>query len=266
MKWNGVSTVDYLIVDPPLLQGTKSFKVLELTDFSDHKPLSLTMKSKAETPPNTSQEHATMIEKCPNKFKWDEEGKKRFKESLKSESDSQTPSLLLRCEETLSRERCEKLCEAVTIVFTTAADKALVRPKDPPNKGGGNKPWYDGQCGALKKIQDKARVYSSNHPFDEEARKEFHDAKREYRRVRRIKKSSYQKGLNEELEADGNVNWKVLKKLKKVDTQEANDLCPQEFYQFFKDLYGKDIEVEDHRRDLIGIKLRANLELINSQA
>ena len=265
MKWNGVSTVDYIIVDPPLLQRTKNMKVFDLTDFSDHRPLSLTIKSKAENPLKTTQCHTTMIEKCPNKFKWDEEGKRRFKESLKARSDSETPSLILQSEETLSRERCEMLCDAVTNVFTTAADKSLVRARDPPNKGGGIKPWYDGQCGALKKIQDTARLFSSNHPFDELARKKFHDAKREYRRVRRIKKSSYEKGLNEELEADGNINWKVLKKLKKANTQEANDMCPQEFYHFFKDLYGRDVEVEDHRRDLIGVKLRANLELINSQ-
>jgi len=267
MKWNGVSTVDYIVTNPTLLNSISNLTIQELTEFSDHKPLSLTMLMTSENrSPRLNNADTTMLQKCPNKFKWDEDAKKSFSQVLKSESDKMSPDLMIQCSESLTKERCHQLCEAVTNIYQTSAENSLTRAKDPP-KNKGQQPWYDDQCKILKKKQDKARRRASNHPFNKEAREEFHNTKREYRKLLRRKRAGYKKGLNEELEdkGTGSINWKVLKKLKKADSEEDSDICPQEFYQFFKELYGKDVDVEDHRRLLIGTKLRANLQLMKSE-
>ena len=259
-RWNGVSTVDYFITHPVLISQIRSLNIGQHTEFSDHKPLSLELaigKHLTAGPSNT--QNSTMLEKCDNKFVWNPEAKTSYQNILKAESDLAIPALTQLCEEADTSTKCEAICHAVSGIYSTTAVKALTRAKDPPKNVGGTQPWYDGQCRAMKKIMDDKRKEADNQPFNAEARIASNDAKRGYRRCLRSKKANHKKELNEDLEKDGNINWKSLKKLKRADSHEANNKCPQEFFTFFKDLYGKEASIEEGRKELIPQLLKTTL-------
>lgn len=72
-KYNGCSVVDYMAATPNLKEGVLllSFKVLELTKFSDHKPCLCTIKRT-----NTLTDASNLLEALedvPTRYKWDHE-------------------------------------------------------------------------------------------------------------------------------------------------------------------------------------------------
>jgi len=258
--------VDYLITSPTFLSQVQTLKVGELTEYSDHKPLTLQLMLKTQQhKEEDSSEPKTMLQKSSNKYIWNQESPAQYKEGLELESESLVSALLKQATDACDKESCTSLCESVSKIYTIAADKTLTRAKDPPKSRAGVKPWFDGECKVLKMTMDRDRRGASNRPFDEGARTRFHDSKRSYKRCLKLKKNNYMRELNEELDNDGNINWKTLKKLKKTDSQVADNKCPQRFFTFFKDLYGKDTTVAEDKRELLPHLLEEYLKAEDTQ-
>jgi exonuclease III len=68
INYNGASVVDYMAATPNLLESIESFKVLELSKFSDHKPCLCKLKRKNHLV--DPDELLESLENVPQSYKW----------------------------------------------------------------------------------------------------------------------------------------------------------------------------------------------------
>ena len=70
LRYNGSSVIDYMLAEDSLLSSISNFKVLDFTDFSDHRPIKCRLKR------STNIDHVQIIEKFtdqPQRYQWDQD-------------------------------------------------------------------------------------------------------------------------------------------------------------------------------------------------
>ena len=71
VNYNGCSVVDYVTASPELLRKIESFKVLDLTKFSDHRPCLCKIRKKNSY--FDAEDLIDQLQDVPKKYKWDNE-------------------------------------------------------------------------------------------------------------------------------------------------------------------------------------------------
>ena len=79
INYNGGSTVDYFLTSKPLQEKLASLTDGPLTEFSDHKTLTLTLDLSYETDRKSNLNHLK-LEEAPQKYKWSSDSQTKFLE------------------------------------------------------------------------------------------------------------------------------------------------------------------------------------------
>lgn len=67
---------------------------------------------------------------------------------------------------------------------------------------------------------DRTRRRANNRPFDDTARKDFYNAKKEYKKQLKSSKTDYKNKLNTELGSSNSINWNTLSKLRNINSND----------------------------------------------
>ena len=249
-KYNGQSVADYMAVTPNLKSLVKWFKVLSLTDLSDHKPL--LCKFSVKVPLLPAELIEKLYQKAPTKPKWD--GDATTQEFIANLNRDDQAARLLELsasplenteniyslndkfinilENSLGTERNPNSSEHKVKLFSKKKRRSKFRPKQK---------WFDAECITTKRELNKlTRRYGKN-PLDDHLRTRFYTAKKEYKKLIKKKKSLFFIELNQEILQDDQISWKNLKTVKKFSEKPSRlDIFDMsKFYQFFMDLYKK---------------------------
>ena len=242
-RYNGTSVIDYMMASHSLQDHVSYFKVLDLTEHSDHRPILCYIHAAGKQDSVLPPLQENHFEDKPLGYKWvsaNQESKMKF-------LDTQKQADIIEKITTVATANCSgtkevyELNQKLVGVFKSIADQSLQRRKRPkcsrrPNK----KVWFDKECRQLKRLLNKlARKYSKN-PESEPQRVTFYETKKHYRHVIKLKKSRYYSQLNCEIQQNNKIDWESMKKLKsaKKDPEQLDLHDLSNFYEFFKQLYG----------------------------
>ena len=251
VNYNGCSVVDYAATSPELRDAVKSFQVLNLTKYSDHKPCVATLAIPHHY--SAADQILRLLQDAPIKYKWPKEEATDFKFMLTMNSpefkDKIYPLIHKRC---INAEEVTELNAGIISIYRNVADVVVPRKlprlnkptnghKKRPNKMKSKSPWFDIACiRAKRNLNSLAKKYGE-FPQSATLRDVYYEARRSYRKLIKKKRDEFIEKLCKDIEEGKNVNWKTFKSLKSSQSQTTNldafDMV--NFCNFFTNLYGK---------------------------
>ena len=241
----GCSVIDYFAIASSAFPSVSLMEILPFTHFSDHRPLSLTLRTNqfsvvALKPLEESHDPA------PAKFLFNEHSKYEFID-VQSQDQFQTKLNTLSAQiplpigdesSILSRPTVQKINDEYTKYLREMTELCSKKTKVNPKKRK-NKPWYKWGSAEGKRAMKRAERATTNHPKSDFIRTKFYEVKKAYRSLcNRLKNEFYSK-LNKDIENGNILNWKQFKRLKthKSDKLNFDSLDMDNFEQFFSNLY-----------------------------
>ena len=239
----GASCVDYICTSPSLHKKVRSFKVENVSHYSDHRPLSMTLSTNLmnRIPNNIPMSN---VLSAPSAFKWIRSEHPAMDTSMLFLSAQQKEDVVNKVEELLSHtansgDDVLKLNKDVVNIFTQVA--ASVTTKKGSNKRTNKKKWFDMDCRIAKRAANQAERKVSQNPFNQRYRDQLLLKSKEYRAMKRSKKGNFLYEMNNKINGSDGVDWTALKHLsdehKDEDQFDIYDLIL--FHKFFNDLYNK---------------------------
>ena len=257
VNYNGCSVVDYVTVSPSLRRKVVSFRVLDLSKFSDHKPC--LCKIRARNTIFDAEDLVDQLEDAPRKYKWDNEDDRLHYNFLAIQN---LQSFGDRIQE-ISQKQCRTVGEVLELndslvqLYQEMADRLTGRSAELPNKKRGilaaksmrkkrskMKPksaWFDAECIQGKRALNRmAKRYGAD-PNNGLLRSLYYDQRRWYRKLIKKKKEEFIKDLCIDIENGKNINWSRFKKMKSLKSKgrQLDIFDMRNFCDFFKKLYGK---------------------------
>ena len=275
---NGCSTVDYVLSSDNICNDRgiiKHFKVNELKRFSDHRPISLSLKTipRKETVNLEStkirEESKIKVKSsfCHQKFVGkinSDEFKRNSKNILKflqSEKGDINISTALRELDILMKNA--RNIPSVTNKNTRCINNSSSK------KGNKKKPWYSMDCRALKRNLDYTCKAINKHPENTELRGTFYKLRREYKKILRKKKLDYERNLIQKLEESSQQGNDFWKKFQKINSTKDKETLPEpiDIQNYFSNLYNENLESDliyelNNRNSRKGIDFEITLEEI----
>ena len=239
----GASCVDYICTSPSLHKKVRSFRVENVSHYSDHRPLSMTLSTNLmnQIPNNIPMSN---VPSAPSAFKWIRSEHPAMDTSMLFLSAQQKEDVVNKVEELLSHtansgDDVLKLNKDVVNIFTQVA--ASVTTKKGSNKRTNKKKWFDMDCRIAKRAANQAERKVSQNPFNQRYRDQLLLKSKEYRAMKRSKKGNFLYEMNNKINGSNGVDWTALKQLsdehKDEDQFDIYDLIL--FHKFFNDLYNK---------------------------
>ena len=239
----GASCVDYICTSPSLHKKVRSFKVENVSHYSDHRPLSMTLSTNLmnRIPNNIPM---SKVLSAPSAFKWIRSEHPAMDTSMLFLSAQQKEDVVNKVEELLSHtansgDDVLNLNKDVVNIFTQVA--ASVTTKKGSNKRTNKKKWFDMDCRIAKRAANQAERKVSQNPFNQRYRDQLLLKSKEYRAMKRSKKGNFLYEMNNKINGSNGVDWTALKQLsdehKDEDQFDIYDLIL--FHKFFNDLYNK---------------------------
>ncbi|KAL5271652.1 hypothetical protein ACHWQZ_G002057 [Mnemiopsis leidyi] len=242
-RYNGSSVVDYMMVSHTLKEAINYLKVLDLTEYSDHRPLLCSIGTSC--PFDTSRTAASNFEDKPLGHKWEnQQNESKIKFLNAQQQESITTKITKLCSNNCENSNeVYRLNDELINIFRDIANTSLQRRRRPRvSRRVNKKVWFDEECRNVKRLLAKL---TRRYPENDKARDDFYQTKRYYRSILKYKKRHYFANLNKDIEEANQINWRNLQKLKEAkcdpDQLDLHDL--QNFYEFFKKLYS---ESPDH--------------------
>ena len=253
LQYNGSSIPDYIALSKELKNLTLSFKVLNMTQYSDHRPLICSVNINVDKIESYMLEN--LYDDAPKKPKWN--GDISINEFLKAQEHA---DFKLKLDELLDRlctseNDVHSLNSDVVDLYHMLAGSVIVkghntdnRPNQPKKnknqKNNGKRPkkkWFDQSCIILKRELNKLAKNYGKRPLDDNIRTLYYKKKKMYKNHIKKKKYQYFKEINYAILQEGQISWKDFSKLKAEKINESNlDLFDLDvFYNFFKKLYEK---------------------------
>ena len=241
--YHGVSTVDYVLTSENMLcKNIHSFVVEELTNFSDHRPTSLTVQYKGNKKPiQETMEHTTNRPRNINKF-----DPINFEKELDERMQPQLIEPLIRKIEhsELCPTEIDDIIQTINEMYISKDNiTTKTRRKDKPkNSILRNKPWYTDDCITMKRNLNQAKKLLEKNPNKQDIRILFYNTRKKYNKLVKQQRRKYEENITQKLEYlysnDKQEFWKHLKSMK---TQTKNDTLPNlsNLISHFEDLYLK---------------------------
>ncbi len=149
LKYNGCSTVDYNIISKECISYVKSFKVLPLHEFSDHRAISLQLTI-PDFDNNRNGQILTDLSDAPGKFVFNEISKNKYRETLLS---PEYQNKIRDFKDRLYNESKSEVDNAVndfTCILKEAARTSAKLVKYRYRKSI-KRPWFDTDCFNIRK-------------------------------------------------------------------------------------------------------------------
>ena len=247
INYNGVSVVDYFAISHSLSNLIETLTVLPFTQYSDHKPLSLTLTtSKLHLFTKTRIE--TNYDPAPARFLMDESSKSKFKKTqlddlyVRQYKDLTDALNKLEHDRETNREKINGINDSFTNYLHDMASVCFKTTKtvnEFDNMKKKNNPWFNLKCRTAKRELNKAARTTSNFPTSDFLRTNYYKVKKSYKSLIKKQKDAFFDKLNKDIEAGKILNWNQFKKLKnfKSDKTEFDSYDMNNFESFFTDLY-----------------------------
>ena len=189
----GCSVVDYFAVSNSIKYRVNYVKVLDLTEHSDHKPLSLELECKPMNI-NPSEPLSAMYQPAPLRFIFNVENKDKFQQSQSNESSrSMLQSLNITIDNIVSSngDALDQSKITSTVIDTNNKFTEHLRDiaancfKQTKNnkKRQSNKPWLNWQTRLGKRELRKATTAASEHTTNSFIREKFYKVKGIYKKL-----------------------------------------------------------------------------------
>ena len=265
VNYNGSSVVDYMAVSSGLKDKITSFKVDDLTCYSDHKPCMCTLNLNFDL--LSGDELLARLDDAPLRFKWNSANGESEKIFLEAQD---CPSVLEQLKN-LQSMHCQTtndvkdLNSQVVDVLKGIAESTLPNRKCQPSnsrkrhkvkrKGARIKPknpWFDSQCiNSKRELNSLAKSYGKN-PRDQELRSIYYEKRRGHKKLVKSKKSNFFHDLSRDIAEGNEISWSRFKKLRSIKgkTSQLDAFDMYNFCNFFKNLYKEPSLPSDRINDL----------------
>ena len=253
VNYNGCSVVDYMAATPNLYSKVSTFKVLSLTKFSDHKPVTCNVKASASTV--DADVLLDALEDAPKKYNWDHDDESTQYKFLAIQNQADYREKILAISKTACHNKTDvaNLNKSLVTVFQEMADKLtgrVSRGRKIASSAQTNRKklrmrpksaWFDVDCIICKRELNRLAKRYGEDPTNQRKREFYYEKRRIYRRLIRNKKEEFLTKLCQDIEEGKNVNWSRFKKLKDMKNkgQSLDVYDMKNFCLFFTKLYGK---------------------------
>ncbi len=239
----GVSCVDYTVVDVTLLARVRYFSIADPDHLlSDHclqrYGLKCILREENTVNPN-------ILTPLYDKFEWSDDGNQTYMMALLEPSTQQ--KLLNFVTQSLDCHSVTAVTDAVvgfTDILTSAGMtglKFIKRSKKKTNNRKRRKPGFDQECYALRKeVRSLGRALRRN-PYNKQLRDKFIFNSKKYKKMLKKKEKSVRSTLINNLCTLQSQNpkqfWKIVDQLKTKSSNPVEDIKPEEWLGHFKTLY-----------------------------
>ena len=257
-NWNGCSVVDYALVSPALLDAVSSFSVGDLTPFSDHCPIALTLlMSDFQTSEVISSQSGLdqnktgdKLNPLPVKYIWDANSGDSFRKGLALPAIDKQIRDFLNEDIQNDQNGIDQATENINNIFTSAAEASLRKHLSFSKKKSTprivrKKRWFDRDCISLRQDVAKAGRSLRKSPFDARLRIHYFSILKMYKRLIKRKKKEYVRSLVTNIMDASHHNpkvfWNTLKFLRGDISQtqqpsQGADIQPEDWLKYFKKL------------------------------
>lgn len=247
---HGCSVIDYFAVSSLIHKSVNYMIVLNFTQFSDHKPLSLELSMSQFH----MQIHAPLestYELAPNRFIFNDESKCLFTDIQLDNNFSNKLSGLTSQLDSIYTDRnnnieTQQKISDLNIDFTNylcgMASQCSKMTKASKKKKRPNNPWFNSHCQSAKRQMKRAARATSNFPNSVFLRENYYKVKKTYKVLVKHSKNKFFNQLNKDIEGGKVLNWQQFKRLKshKSDKLKFDSVDMNNFENFFKQLYADD--------------------------
>ena len=239
---HGVSTVDYICVTPSLCDRVRKFKVDNISQYSDHRALSLSIATNPLRRASTNLELAE-VQDAPKPFKWTRSDDPSLDTSTKftfAQNDQRVQHTLdtLLDRQIDSPDGARKLNDDVTKLYHNISSSVTsIKTGKRTNK----KKWFDRQCRRAKTEANRADRNAGQYPHSTFLRGQRTLKRKQYQTLKSSKKGKFLREMNSKINEGSDINWAALKQLsdqhKDEEPFDIFDLLL--FHKFFNDLYNR---------------------------
>ena len=230
-KTGGLSTVDYNIVSESLYKNVLYFKVHTFTEWSDHCPISMGIKTNArvETASSTCN-----LKSMPSRYKWDSDSSMLFRFSLSTHQEEL--NLFLQENYTTSETAMAKLTNIINSASRNSIRKVKVKKVYRRHKF-----KFTESCTVLRKHLLYTKGLMQKYPHNREIRSCFYSIRKTFRKAVKQAKQDFKdnilKQLSEMKNTDPKAYWKLLDTLRNNQTKnKENSISPEMWVNHFMKL------------------------------
>ena len=266
---NGLSTVDYLLLNPNDASSLSDFNILLFNEFSDHAPIHISFPLKLSTnnpEKPTCENHDT----CADRINFNESRASIFRNKLGNSHE-----YLEQLTEQVNNGHVDDIVQNfTTLIYETSKDvfgQKSYKTNDCSSKHNFTRnEWYNKDCAQAKKDFKKARNSFLKNVNDEN-KQNFISTRTKYNRVKRNAKHKYKlkesKDICDLAKKKPKQFWKsIKKKYKQNQPQHPNDpVNINAFFEHFKEVYGGQHMPQDEQSD-VGSTSDPDLDLEISDA
>jgi len=238
IQYQGCSVIDYIATTRSLTNNVNHFKVCNFTEFSDHCPLSMSLKINKVTIESIGPLKDT-YDPAPCRLIFNDANKDAFIEIQNSTESVSTINSLY--EEIHKNTEISEINKKFVSHLQNISSQCFRKTKNKNDQKSfkSNNPWFNWQVRVAKREVNKAVRLTAHFPSHDFIRQNFYKVKGAYRRVKNKSINTFFADLNSKIE-DGNVlNWQAFNKIKRnktsTDRFDSHDMA--KFETFFRQLY-----------------------------
>ena len=190
-RYNGNSTVDLILTDKNVQNKVKYFKVLPLTEWSDHCEIKTELTIKPREKLLGNNKYCTKVNK---NFKWDESSDLKVNNYVNSvEFKEMTKSIIEKLKtESISRNSIDKRVEELTEILIKVSTKCLKITKNRHKSSKPNqKKYFDIDCHNMRREVRRLAIILSKSPHDIDIRNSYHQTKKQHKQILKVKKRNF---------------------------------------------------------------------------
>ena len=237
--YNGNSVVDYAIVSEKLIPDVSYFQVSIPGVYSDHSLIEFSYYGVG----NILGDEATKNKiSPPPRYIWGTESQTAFQQALASREVIQKIQKFCNSAYTQDDQGVNKCELDLADIIVTAADMSLKKRSIPRNNSKMKRKnvWFNYSCNQMKDHVIYLGKLLQKYPTDPGIRGQYVREKKNYKKAVRNSKREYMDKMLQHLQTLESRNpkdfWNVVKKLRSQKNQN-NDISPDEWLDYFKDLY-----------------------------
>ncbi len=240
MKTNGSSVVDYNVLSKDLCQMVNTFKVLPLTEFSDHCPISLSMSIPLyEKSVINSNDIVNKMESLPPRYIWGPDSNVSYTLALTNPNIQNMIRSIKMKNYSKNESGIDEIVNDTSNIYIETAKISLAFKKIKCRKKL-SKPWFDYDMFFIRQNLLYVLGLLNRYPHRREIREDYYKIKSIFNKNMKIKERKFKENILNNLENMKGQNpsayWKLFNKLKYNQSSESNDIDPITWQKYYKSL------------------------------
>ena len=266
----GGSVIDYFIVKDKDLKYVNYMKVNEMSELSDHCPITLSFRTNDVASVETAcfnENPGIKLNPPMPIYHWNTESKALFQKTLNL--NQLKLGGLLENEYSPNRNGIDKSVQDFTLLMTDLARPCISvsKQKTKKKKMSPKKPGFDSDCLSMKNELKYKLSLMTRYPHSRAYREDYYKFRRTYRKLVKKKQYEFKENILKQLEnlKDSNPKayWNLLEKLKqnKSEIKDTDYISPQDWLAYFKNQSFSHGESDKHLSDLLNEKENQNINI-----